>query len=117
MNGVSDMDNKEKSGEEAVDSLSTGISQIGLNVMAPAFVPSFLVPNNVNSSETTPEEDKDPINNTESKQSNNEDVVDDWEANADEDDEEDDEGDDGSECRSTLGTDCSVCLKSQPLKR
>ena len=95
MSEVSAMDSKDRSGEEAVDSLSAGVAQIGLNVMAPAFVPSFFVsPNNVDSSETTPDDNLNTINNTDKKQSNNEDVVDDWEVNADDDD-EDDDGDDG----------------------
>ena len=92
------MDSKDKVCEEDMDSLSSGVAQIGLNVMAPAFVPSFLVTpnttNNINNClDTTPTEDTIKAINSDNKQTNNEQVVDDWEANADEDDDEDEDGD------------------------
>ncbi len=85
------MDKKGDLNEEEMNCLSSGVSQIGLNVLAPAFIPSFLV-NGQNSFDTTPTEDTNnkTFNNTDNIQMNNEEVIDDWETNADE-----EEGEDG----------------------
>lgn len=83
----------DSSNEETINSLSSSLTK--LNVMAPVFVPSFAFSpdiNNIenkNNTEINSNDDKNNDNNTQ----NIEDVVDDWEANADEDDDEEEEDD------------------------
>jgi hypothetical protein len=88
------INSNEVSNNSSMDSLSMGLKR--LNVDAPVFVPSFAINSDINTLNNKEEDNKqfNQINNkTPIDHKNSEEVVDDWEANADEeDDEEEDEG-------------------------
>lgn len=95
LSGDNCSNSNEVSNNSSMDSLSMGLKR--LNVDAPVFVPSFAINtdiNTLNNKEDNKQLTLNLINNkTTIDDKNTEDVVDDWEANADEeDDDEEDEG-------------------------
>ncbi len=95
LSGDNSENSNEVSNNSSMDTLSLGLKR--LNVDAPLFVPSFAINtdiNTLNNKEDNKQLTLNLINNkTTIDDKNTEDVVDDWEANADEeDDDEEDEG-------------------------
>jgi hypothetical protein len=96
LSGDNCSNSNEVSNNSSMDSLSMGLKR--LNVDAPVFVPSFAINTDINTLNNKEDNKQltqlNQINNkTTIDDKNTEDVVDDWEANADEeDDDEEDEG-------------------------